>query len=49
MECLGYSVISILSSAKRGLVYIWLGYWVDDIDLVGGLNWLRPYAFHSTT
>ena len=23
MECLGYSVISMLSSAKRGLVYIY--------------------------
>ena len=46
--CLGYSVISILSFAKSGLVYIRLGYRIVGTDLVGDLNWLRPYASHST-
>ena len=43
-----YSVLDTgLSFGRRGLVYIWLGYWVVDTDVVGGLNWLLLYVVHS--
>ena len=38
---------AILSCTKRGLVYIRLGYWGVDTDVVGGLNWLLLYVVHS--
>ena len=39
--------LDIMSLARRALVYIGLGYWVIDTDLMRFLNWLRTYVFHS--
>ena len=38
---------AILSCTRRGLVYLWMGYWIVDSDLVKGLQQALPYVVHS--
>ena len=43
-----YSVLDAgLSFGRRGLVYIWLGYWIVHTDLLKGLLQALPLSLHS--